>query len=215
MNLKLLMTIVFIAAPATAQSDFAVTEGENDYTRPGFYLQGAGMQLINSFEPSGTSPKGAGFTVGIGWRFSPWYAVQIDYQWGEMDASGSFVNVVSDVSGGVVAKSWSVMATGKLYPFASAGIRFQPYAQLGLGVLDAESATDLTVIICQPTCGAPTTVTGGPSDLGFAMKYGGGADLHLTERIYVYVDYAFYHSIQDSIKGFDFHAFGGGVGFRW
>ena len=67
-----------------------------------------------------------------------------------------------------------------------------------------------------PVCGAPVPIPPVNSEAhGFAMKYGGGFDIHATDRLYGFVDYAFYHAIQDSIKPFDFHAVGGGIGFRW
>ena len=111
--------------------------------------------------------------------------------------------------------NWSIMASGKLYPFASSGIRFQPYGLIGFGVLDVEISNNVSTAICMPICGAPVVTSDPASGVGFAMKYGGGADIHLTNRIYGFVDYAFHHAIQNSIKPFDFHAVGGGVGFRW
>lgn len=206
MNLKALVAIALIATPALA---------ENDFTHSGPYIQGAGMGLISSFPSSGVSPTGTGFSAGAGYRFSPWYAMQVDYQWGEMKDSDRFVGGGADVSGSIEAKTWSAMGSAKLYPFASSGIRFQPYALIGLGVLQAESVTTIDVSLCTPICVPSSSTTTSSDEIGFAMKYGGGADLHFTDRIYGFVDYAFYHSIQDSIKNFDFHAIGGGIGLRW
>ena len=206
MNLKALLTIALIAAPAGAESNF---------THSGPYIQGGAMKLISAFAPeSDTSPSGMGYMGGIGYRFSPWYALQVDYQWGEMADSPRYISPVTDVSVNHETEDWSVMGSGKLYPFASSRIRFQPYGLIGFGVMQAESSIDVTIctgtpLVCVPD---PTISADG---LGFAMKYGGGADIHLTDRIYGFVDYAFYHAIQDSIKPFDFHAVGGGIGFRW
>jgi len=86
---------------------------------------------------------------------------------------------------------------------------------IGLGVLSAKNTVTSSVALCSPVCAAPVVTVISAEGTGFAMKYGGGFDIHLTDRIYGFVDYAFNHSIQDSIKPFDFHAIGGGVGFRW
>ena len=173
------------------------------------------MKLISAFtfpEGSDTSPDGAGFMVGVGYRFSPWYAVQVDYQWGEMTDSATFFDALMGVGtfASLSVENSSLMASGKIYPFARTGIRFQPYGLIGLGVLKIDAASE--IVTCIPGCIA---VTASSDEVGFGMKYGGGADIHLTNRIYGFVDYAFYHSIQSSIKPFDFHAIGGGVGFRW
>ena len=209
MDLKALMTMVLIAVPAAA------AEKERDFTHSGPYVQAAAMKTINSFEPSGTAPTGWGFSAGAGYRFSSWYAVQVDYQRGEMEDSDRFVGGGADVSGNIETTNWSVMGSGKLYPLASSGIRFQPYALVGMGILGAKVSTRLQVSLCSPVCVPSSDTTTNTSDAGFAIKYGGGADIHITERIYGFVDYAFYHSIQAAIEGFDFHAIGGGVGVRW
>lgn len=209
MNIKALMAIVWLAVPAVA------VEETPDFTHSGTYVQAAGMKLINAFDTDGTDPSGWGVSGSLGYRFSPWYAMQVDYQWGTMEDSGSFVSPVANVSGTLETKSWSVMGSGKLYPFASSGIRFQPYALIGLGVLDVEKSTRRLVMLCSPTCATSSDTTTNETFVGFAMKFGGGADVHLTERFYLFADYAFYYSIQDAIKGFNFHAIGGGIGYRW
>ena len=46
------------------------------------------------------------------------------------------------------------------------------------------------------------------------MKFGAGFEYFVTKRLYVLVDYNYNLSITDEIDGFNFHAIGGGLGFR-
>lgn len=213
MHLRTLVTLVGVAicaAPAVAEK----WDDGIDYAHPGFYVEAAGLGMLSSLPESvSVQPVGGGVLVNGGYKFNRWYAIHSEFNWGTMSADSSSVDENVRVMSTAKTTSWSVMGVGKVYVMGGTRERFQPYAKLGFGYTGVETSSDQTIELINT---GQTFDNPNSSNLnGFAMKFGGGFDYHITQPIYVFVDYTFNLGISDQISGFNFHGIGAGVGFRF
>lgn len=211
-TLAILVGLVSFAAPALAET----WDDLHDYSRPGWYVEAGGLGLISSFSTNtAASPSGGGIVANGGYRFNPWYAIHSEFVWGRMSGDSTSQDENVRVSGTATTTSWSIMAAGKIYPMGSARrTPFQPYLKLGAGYGGLDASQSFTIEFLGGSSQAPITNTNSGSFKGFQMKFGAGFEYFVTQRLYVLVDYNYSLSITDEIDGFNFHAIGGGLGFR-
>ena len=162
--LALLITASVLPTESLAQGE--MEEQEKSFDRPGLFVGAQGTFAMENFDDaqidtdsSGDVKDTGGFNVRVGKRYSPRFAMELEYEWYEDFGKGRV-----DVEGwmlGVNAKVY--MATG----------RFQPFFLAGGGLLVLES--DLP--------GAPSD-----DAEDFAFRFGVGAEMYITDQLALTTD---------------------------
>jgi opacity protein-like surface antigen len=184
----------------------AQEQDDPDYARAGPYLgisvEGAAYtDLSNSLEDELRSlgyivnietDLPVGFNVYGGYRAHPNVAVEAEFEM--MPASDIKVMGIKFAE----IQTWAFTGNVKVLPMTG---EFQPFALVGIGVLNAEAKNIFG-----------TGIEASNSD--FAARFGGGADYYFTENIALSARVP-YVLATGSIEEFDYMSFGGGLQYRF
>lgn len=176
-------TVVRLAAALTAAvlvlAGAGPARAADDLEREGFYIAVGGAYQVHSFGediPSTLAVVEVGDTMGvgarIGYRFLPWLAGEIEYEW-----VSSFKGSITEVRA-FKLESHVLTLNGRLiYPEWE---DIQPYLKVGVG-------SSLKKLVDNTSLG----LTGNYSD--FAARVGVGADMYVTENwvFYAGIDVVF------------------------
>lgn len=114
--MKLASIVTALAILVAAEAAFG-----QDYARSGAYVGLNGVYGVETFDnvPGSLVDNSVGVAGRLGYRFSPWLAIE-----GQAEYSGDFVDGAPDATVTLVS------VNGKLYPLSG---RFQPYGLVGIG----------------------------------------------------------------------------------
>ena len=201
----------WMLGPAAA---YAQEEGEADFGRTGFYIGvGAALsQLLDAEERFEEEFAAAGLdsanvdtksSVGIngrvGYRFHTHLAAEVEGDW----HSGFDGDGANGAQTGKAEFEPLVFTTNlKGYLFKD---RFQPYGVVGIGVMTGEFR--ITELFGDCVCYSERFT-------GFAARFGGGADLYITEHIVLNAEIR-YVLPTGAAESFDMISFGWGVQYRF
>lgn len=174
MKKVMVMACLALFALTTAASRLPAQEAE-DFGRPGGYIGGGFTWAFENFDfdqvsaLTGTDVSASGspgFDVRGGYRFNEYVALEGDFQYyANFDIEAAGVDVLS-------ANAFSFFANVKGYPLAG---RVQPYGLFGIGVLRAAIEDDFGLGVSE-------------SDAAFALRFGGGLDVYVTEHVLLNLD---------------------------
>ncbi len=190
-TLGLALLLALLAAPALAQDDADdAEEEESNFAREGLYLGARGLYALEDW--SDEERKGADDTDGVGltlgYRMSPFVALEIDVEW-----TRDYIHPDKrDVS--LLYSS----VRGKIYPLTG---RFQPYAMGGIGIL--------TTIVTNRDGQKPRD-----DRADWAFRGGAGMDVYITENWLIGAE-ASYVATVGNVKNLNYAVFGLGVTYRF
>jgi len=172
-----------------------------NYAALGPYLGAGALYAFENFDDDNYSPNyedmississgydvgnSWGFNVRAGYRFHPNFSAELLYE--------DFFEFDVDPYGHVEA--WDLMAQAKGY--LSTG-QVQPYASVGLGVARGEYKDSGFSV----------------RETDFAMRFGGGLDVYITENLYAEVEGAYLLGTGD-VDGADVVVVGLGLGYKF
>ena len=165
--------------------------GDRSFDATGLYFGLGGVYALEDFDRS--FDDSAGVNARLGYRASANMAFELSYEWLEgFDSTAGAPEVELDTH--------LLTANAKL--FALTG-QLQPYLLAGIGVLIVN--TELRV----PGVSKPYEV-----DTGFTARFGGGVDLHLSERIVLNLEGS-YLAPSGPVKGENYGTLGAGFQLRF
>lgn len=144
-----------------------------------FYLQ-AGFSYArlpdgNRFDNGASGSRSPGFDLRAGFRLTPWLGFEADFEWLDgMDPGGY---------GGI---NWATTVNARAYPTTDLILqgRIQPYLLVGLG--------------------ASSFRTNRGREIGFAMRWGGGADFYVAEEIAITIGASYLWSTGTPVKNLNY-----------
>jgi opacity protein-like surface antigen len=180
------------AAPAKAATP------EPDFGRDGFY---AGLNMVyavpyfedhveniivatrasNPNQTCGTCvfladvDPSVGFNARFGYRFLRHFAIEGQFEW--LDQFTIQIKETTTGQGGTDASTiggYTVTLDAKLYPFTG---RFQPFVDLGLGLIDLDSRDNQTIVVSSVAYGPEVNL----NDHELVARFGGGLDFYINE----------------------------------
>jgi opacity protein-like surface antigen len=189
----------------------AFAEEEDDFGRTGVYIGLGGSlthlldaeealedELSSSVSVDTSTKENFGINGRIGYRFHSHFAAEFEGEWhGPFDGKHKVGNVEFAMS---EVETLVFTANAKGYLFKD---RFQPYAVLGAGVMGSFHNIQYAA--------------GGESyerSTGFAARFGGGADLYITEHIVLNAEIR-YVLPTGAVEGLDMISFGWAVQYRF
>lgn len=195
------LALAALASTGHAQGYRHFLESDGAYERSGLYV-GGGLTggFTTRLEGQLTEVPGVndvevdpsvGLTARAGVRVTPRFAVEAQYEWME--------DFETSIAGTEVAETTTQTVTGNLKGYLGTG-RVQPYLSAGAGFLRAKSDDPVTTF--QRT------------DTDFALRFGGGLDVYLTEVIGVSLDTSYVLPTGD-VEDLDYVSVGAGVFFRF
>lgn len=203
-----------------AGPDAAFAQEEDDFGRSGFYiglggalthLMDADRRLEDEFEgvfsdelpPDHSVEADAKTSFGLngrgGYRFHPHFAAELEVDW-HSPFDVEFL-VGTEEQDRIELEPLVFTANTKGYLFKD---RFQPYAVLGIGLMTAElqfKRRDGSLVEDERFT-------------GFAARFGGGADLYITEHIVLNAEIR-YVLPTGAVESFDMLSFGWGLQYRF
>jgi hypothetical protein len=174
-------------------------EENNDPSRSGVLLGVGALYALDSIDNVGMALDGSGgFSAHLGYRFNKWVSsevrvdrfVQFDGDAANPAPPPNRIDV-GEING------WYLGLDQKVYILHG---RFQPFALVGLGLLDFETTNALAA---NPK----------KTDDGVAMRFGGGLDIYATNKIVVTADVAYLLGMGD-IDNYGVTVFGLGFLYR-
>lgn len=187
----------------------------NDFTHPGGYIVVGGLNGFENFDRTEDADidDAWGYQFRGGYRFNDHFALE-----GEFDGLDGFdMKFDMPENGRQKLTVDSFIITANLKAYLPLG-RFQPYALLGAGVMWADIRTSYPVgTICRPgywgwwCSNVYARVDGGTS---FAMKFGAGADIHLSKNWAITLD-ASYVNPFTSLEDLKYVSFNWGFRYRY
>ena len=205
LSFSLVVSLVMgTTAPAFAEDEV------DDYTRAGFYggvgVIGASFrtlddQIASQLESLGYAATevdpALGFEVYVGYRAHPNLAVEAEFELvPEFDIDSD-----SPASAGTLAETEVMTASVAAHLILPLG-SWQPYATVGIGVMDAEVVDTLSL----------GGVAQDETDL--VGRFGGGLDFYFTEHIVGRASIDYYIP-GDKLHQLDYVSFGAGVQYRF
>jgi len=188
--------LVIAAIPSAAE--------DLDFARPGWYAGLGGsvgiyteLKAVNqgiTVNEVGDDIESVGFNARGGYRFNPWVAAEVEFEFlPDSDAKNDGVKVAE-------VGTWAVTGNAKAFPFHG---RFQPFALLGLGAVHQRIEDTLGIGIDD----SQTVVAG---------RMGGGVDVYATGNIVISIDFT-YVLPGEKLKagGGDYVTFGWGAQYRF
>jgi len=189
------------------------SEERGGFGRTGFYIGvGGALTKLLDADDALEDELSAPFPVDVdvkysfganargGYRFHSHFAAELEVGWhSPFDADFGFG--VTDVAKAKV-EPWVVTANTKGYLFKD---RFQPYAVLGIGAMTAE-------LKFKDTAGLGLSKK--ERFTGFAARFGGGADMYITEHVVINAEIR-YVLPTGSVSGLDMISFGWGLQYRF
>lgn len=179
------------------------TEGGNDFVNTGGYMILGGLTGFDNFSnptnvPTPSIDSSFGFVLKGGARLNSFLALEAEFNY----LSGFDMNVnisgLPGYAGSGLPPTVALTLDGGNVTFNAVAYfplgRFQPKAIVGLGGMWAElRTTNVTSTVCYPgwywygwyCTGAYTNIG---NEGGFVMRFGGGADLYLTDTFALTVD---------------------------
>ena len=153
-----------------------VEEENNDPSRSGPLLGVGGLYAIDDFSNLGMGTDGSGgFSLHVGYRFNKWISSELRMdRFSQFDAHSGGVDV-GEVNG------WYLGLDQKAYFLHG---RFQPFALLGLGLLDMETTNN-------------TAANPSKTDDGVGLRFGGGLDIYATNKVLVTTDVSYLLGVGD------------------
>lgn len=196
----------------------AYAQEEADFGRTGFYigvggavtaLMDAEERLEDDLPVGGLADVDVSPSFGVngrgGYRFHPHFAAELEVDWHspfDVDYSIGTEDIVKAELEPLV-----FTANTKGYLFKD---RFQPYAVIGIGVMTAEF--EVTEIDIEDPVGF--AVKDSERSTGFAARFGGGADLYITEHVVINAEIR-YVLPTGAAESFDILSFGWGLQYRF
>jgi opacity protein-like surface antigen len=193
MRLAIAGSLLLVAAPALSQ----------DYARPGFYV-GADMvggsytEIEDELEdavPVGIDVDTAiGFDAYAGYRLHPNVALEAEFELlPETDIEASGFGTFAEI------ETWTLTGNAVVYVLTG---RIQPFALIGLGVMQAEVEDTVGLGVDE-------------DEAGFAVRFGGGVDIYVTENVAVSVGVDYVLPGDDDLEDTDYVSYGGGAMLRF
>jgi opacity protein-like surface antigen len=188
-RLALVVALVFLGASG-AQAQDQDEEADADTTRSGPYVGLAVAGGIPTFDGGElftitTPSKGrvneetsVGINARLGWRFLPWAAAEIQYEW--------MNDFVVETRGAECLKVKSQVLTGNLKLYAPHH-SFHPYALAGVGVGRYQQEAR-TIALASASCGPNPGDHSNQRDWELAARFGLGVDLYLNEHILLNIE---------------------------
>lgn len=176
--------ISLIALVATARGCSSDVSAESEFARDGAYVGIGGSYGIEAFNFDGTTGNSGGVTLRTGYRCHPNVGaeLQAEYFTG-FDAEDPLITPEVD--------SWVLTANSRLYPLTSLlPGRIQPYLLAGIGAMNADSETGLT------------------------MRFGGGLDVYATPHLSLTAGVS-YLVPYDAVSKFDTVSLSAGIDYRF
>jgi len=166
--------------------------------RAGFYAAAAGSYALNASDLRLDLENSLGLKARLGHRFQPRWALEAEFEWiNEFDVR---INDSVPASYGV----WALTANARGYLMTG---RIQPFVLAGLGVAHASFRDRVGTL-----AGAGFPRANAAS--GFALRFGGGAEIHITRHIAIILD-ASYLMASGDLDDFDYASLGWGVQYRF
>ena len=136
---------------------------------------------------------GFGFGLRFGTRFQKHFAAELHYEFiDEFDVSVAGLDSFD-------VESWMLGANMRLYPFKGV---VEPYAMLGSGVMHARLEDELDILATEKST-------------GFAARFGGGVDIHITEALALNFEASYVTPAGDEIEDLDYVSLGWGLQFHF
>ena len=140
----------------------------------------------NRFDNGASGDYGLGFDLRAGFRLTPWIAFEANFEWLDgMDPGGN---------GG---DNWATTLNARAYPTTDLILegRIQPYLLIGLGASSFRSNRS--------------------REIGFAMRWGGGADFYVTEKIAITIGASYLWSMGTPVKDYNYISATAGAMYRF
>lgn len=190
---------LFAFALVTASLAGGSAAADTEYTRPGGYIGLGGSYALDRSAISDLTENSIGLTTRLGYRFTPNFAAEGQFEW----VDGFDVGVAGVDVGRL--ETWSL--TANLKGLLMTG-RIQPFGLIGLGVLRTR------FVDAGAGLPPPFDTLSNVTSSGFAMRFGGGIEFYATRNIVVSFD-ASYVLPTGSVQDLDYGSFGFGAQWRF